>query len=281
MRPKAAREVPAADALPGGVQYSIKLDGFRAVAFARGSAPAVLQSRSERDLAPDFPDIARALAALPDGLVLDGELCAWHEGRFAFGQLVRSSRARARDEVAVAYVAFDLLAIPGHDVRDRPLRERWGLLQAALAGTGPPLQIVLATTDRAEALTWREALAPTGVEGLVAKGLDTAYRPKARPGWVKIRDTDTVDALVVAYTGTPRRPRALIAELADGTRALTAPQLDARQAREIAEAAAGRSRPPEDDPEHGPLHPVDPLPAEVLRDPGRTPYVRFVRLRGD
>ncbi|NUU22565.1 MAG: DNA ligase, partial [Streptomycetaceae bacterium] len=216
-----------------------------------------------------------------DGVVLDGELCAWHAGRFAFGQLIRSARARERDDVQVAYVAFDLLALPGHDIRGRPLRERWDLLAALLADVHPLLQLVMATNDRAEAMSWREALAPTGVEGLVAKGLDTTYRPQTRGSWLKVRDTDTVDAEVVAYTGTPRRPRALIVQLADGTEALTSPQLDARQAREVAEATAHRTHPPHDHPEHGLVHPTDPLPAEVLRDPGRTPYVRFVRLRGD
>ncbi|WP_436772235.1 ATP-dependent DNA ligase [Yinghuangia sp. YIM S09857] len=281
MRPKAVREVPAENALPGGTQYSIKLDGWRALAFARGGAPAVLQSRSGRDLAPDFPKIAAAVAALPQGVVLDGELCAWHEGRFAFGQLVRSARARARDSVQVSYVAFDLLAVPEHDVRALPLRERWDLLTTLLADAEPPLQIVMATDDRAEAVSWRAALAPTGVEGLVAKGLDTPYRPQLRRGWLKIRDADTVDATVVGFTGTPRRPRALLTRLDDGTEALTSPQLDARQATEVAAAAANRTHDAVDHPEHGRIHPTDPLPAEVLRDPGRTPYVRFIRLRGD
>lgn len=281
MRPKAVREVPAEDALPGGTQYSIKLDGWRALAFARGDAPAVLQSRSGRDLGPDFPGIAAAVAGLPEGVVLDGELCAWHEGRFAFGQLVRSSRARARDAVQVSYVAFDLLAVPERDVRALPLRDRWDLLHTLLADAEPPLQLVMATNDRAEALSWREALAPTGVEGLVAKGLDTAYRPQLRRGWLKIRDADTVDATVIGFTGSPRRPRALLTRLTDGTEALTSPQLDARQATEVAEAAAHRTHEVVDHPEHGRLYPTDPLPAEVLRDPGRTPYVRFIRLRGD
>lgn len=281
MRPKAVHEVPAEDALPGGTQYSIKLDGWRALAFARGDAPAVLQSRSGRDLASDFPGIAAAVAALPEGVVLDGELCAWHEGRFAFGQLVRSARARERDDVQVSYIAFDVLAVPGRDVRELPLRDRWDLLHTVLADAEPPLQIVMATTDRNEAMSWREALASTGVEGLVAKGLGTAYHPQLRRGWLKIRDTDTVDATVIGFTGTSRRPRALLTRLTDGTEALTSPQLDARQATEIAEATAHRTHDPVDHPDHGRVTPTDPLQAEVLRDPGRTPYVRFIRLRGD
>ncbi|MDI2131882.1 DNA ligase [Yinghuangia seranimata] len=274
--------MPRADALPGGVQYSIKLDGFRAVAFARGADPAVLQSRSGRDLAPDFPTVAAAVAELPDGTVLDGELCAWHEGRLDFGRLVQSARGRERDGVPVGYVAFDLLAVPGRDLRALPLRTRWELLIELLDGTGPPLQLVMATDDRAEALDWRAALAPTGVEGLVARGLDTPYQPRLRRAWLKIRDSDTADVTVLGYTGTARRPRALLTESADGTRAFTSPKLNAVQARDVGEALAGRELGgTEEDPDQGVVHLVEPLTAEVTAEVGRSPYVKFVRLRGD
>lgn len=183
MRPKAVPGLPDEDGMPGGVQYSIKLDGYRVVAFALGSGRAALQSRTGRDLAEDFPTVAAAVAALPAGTVLDGELCAWHDGRLAFDQLARTRAARDRDRVALTYAAFDLLAEPGRDVRELPLRERWDLLHSTLDGVGPPLEIVMATTDRAEAVGWQRALAPTGIEGLVAKGLGTRYSARLRTAW--------------------------------------------------------------------------------------------------
>ncbi|GAA4951305.1 hypothetical protein GCM10023205_10180 [Yinghuangia aomiensis] len=183
MRPKAVPDLPDEGGMPGGVQYSIKLDGFRVVAFALGSGRAVLQSRTGRDLAADFPTVAAAVAALPAGTVLDGELCAWHDGRLAFDQLARTRAARDRDRVALTYAAFDLLAAPGRDVRELPLRDRWELLHSTLDGVGPPLEIVMATTNRAEAVGWQRALAPTGIEGLVAKGLSTRYSARRRTAW--------------------------------------------------------------------------------------------------
>lgn len=187
MRPKIVPDLPDEDGLPGGVQYSIKLDGFRVVAFALGSGRAVLQSRTGRDLAEDFPTVAAAVAALPAGTVLDGELCAWHDGRLAFDQLARTRAARDRQRVALTYAAFDLLAEPGRDVRELPLRDRWELLHSTLDGTGPPLEIVMATTDRAEAVGWQRALAPTGIEGLVAKGLGTRYSARLRTAWQTVK----------------------------------------------------------------------------------------------
>ncbi|MFJ2581599.1 DNA ligase [Kitasatospora aureofaciens] len=283
MRPASVTAVPPADGLGGGgVQYELKLDGFRCVAFARGDRPAYLQSRTGRDLAPEFPPIAAAVARLPEGLVLDAELVAWQAGRFAFGELLRTRQTRAGDDVALGLIAFDVLALPGRDVRRLPLTDRRRLLLAALAGVPPPIQPVMATTDRAEALDWMERLAATGVEGLVCKAAGSAYRAHgAGRVWVKYRRSDTVDALVRAMTGPAARPHALIVELDDGRVLLTTPQLTPVQARQIAEAAHPCLAPPAHDPTHGTIHPLTtPLRAELTLT-GRPPTATFVRLRGD
>ncbi|MGW4891621.1 non-homologous end-joining DNA ligase [Kitasatospora sp. NPDC004240] len=283
MRPATVTAVPDEDGLGGdGVQYELKMDGFRCVAFARGDAPPVLQSRSGRDLAPEFPAVAAAVARLPAGLVLDAELVAWREGRFAFEELLRIRQTRQADEVVLGLVAFDVLAVPGRDVRARPLTERRRLLLDALDGVPPPVQPVLATTDRAEAMAWMEQLAETGVEGLVCKAAGSAYRARgAGRVWVKYRSGDTVDATVRALTGTATRPRALVLELDDGRVLLSSPPLTAVQARQVAEVGAGLVGPPARDPEHGTVHPLtDRVRAEV-RVTGRPPAAVFVRLRGD
>ncbi|MFD0279974.1 DNA ligase, partial [Kitasatospora sp. NPDC127111] len=147
MRPAAVPAVPPPDGLGGsGVLYELKLDGFRCVAFARGDRPPYLQSRTGRDLAGEFPPIAAAVARLPAGLVLDAELVAWRDGRFAFEQLLRTRQARAADDTALGLIAFDVLALPGRDVRRLPLVDRRRLLLAALADVPPPIQPVMATT---------------------------------------------------------------------------------------------------------------------------------------
>jgi hypothetical protein len=55
-----------------GWPFELKHDGFRAL--ARTGSCAQLLSRSGRSMAEPFPEIVTALARLPDGLVLDGEL---------------------------------------------------------------------------------------------------------------------------------------------------------------------------------------------------------------
>jgi ATP-dependent DNA ligase len=177
MRPELVSVVPSEDALPGGVQFSLKVDGFRCAAFQLDDR-VVLQSRSARDLAKDFPEVAVAVAKLPVGTVLDGELCAVVEGRFAFHQLLRSRAARVRDRVPVSLLVWDVLAVPGRDVRDLPLADRWESLREVMVGADPRVQLVAATTDRAMALCWYQTLAHTGIEGLVCRSLASAYRPR-------------------------------------------------------------------------------------------------------
>ncbi|AXK33478.1 DNA ligase [Streptomyces armeniacus] len=284
MRPRAARSVPASNGLPGGVQYSVKLDGLRIVAFARGGGRAVLQSRSGRDRAADFPAIAAGVAALPTGVVLDGELCAWKDGAFAFTELLRSRAARERDGVALSYIAFDVLAVPGRDVREEPLGERWELLTGVLRDAGPPLQQVMATTVRREAEQWEPTLAPLGVEGLVCRGLATRYRPgDPQSRWLKIRRSESYDALLVAVTGPADRPRAALLQLTDGRRVLCSPQLTPVQRHQVGDAITDRVGPARSDPEHGELRPVEPaLPAEVeITAGGPHRPVRFVRVRAE
>ncbi|MFI6847679.1 DNA ligase [Kitasatospora sp. NBC_00085] len=283
MRPAAVAAVPPPDGLGGsGVLYELKLDGFRCVAFARGERPPYLQSRSGRDLTAEFPPIAAAVARLPAGLVLDAELVAWRGGRFAFQELLRTRQARAADDTALGLIAFDVLALPGRDVRRLPLTDRRRLLLAALADVPPPVQPVMATTDRAEALAWMEQLADTGVEGLVCKAAGSSYRPRgAGHVWVKYRRSDTLDATVRAVVGTAARPRALVLELADGRVLLSTPQLTPAQARQVAEAAQGRLGAPVRDPDHGTLRPLTALLRAEVTVTGRPPTAAFVRLRGD
>ncbi|MFC8449054.1 DNA ligase [Kitasatospora sp. NPDC057223] len=285
MRPAAVPALPPEDGLGGaGVVYELKLDGFRCLAFARGRRPPYLQSRSGRDLCAEFPAIADAVARLPEGLVLDAELVAWQGGRFAFGELLRTPAARDADGVVLGLIAFDVLALPGgRDVRRLPLADRRRLLSEVLADVPPPVQAVLATGSRAEALSWSERLADSGVEGIVCKSLASAYRARgAGRAWVKYRPGDTTDATVTGFTGTPGRPRALLLRLADGTTVLGSPQLTPVQARQVAEAAAGLLDEPRTDPEHGTVHPLrSPLRAEVRIGTGRASGARFVRLRGD
>ncbi|MGW1827050.1 hypothetical protein ACWCP3_36885 [Streptomyces eurythermus] len=65
---------PGPGALPGGLRFQPKFDGYRAIVFTPWLAPGpvLVQSRSGSLMQSRFPDLVDAAADLPDGLVLDG-----------------------------------------------------------------------------------------------------------------------------------------------------------------------------------------------------------------
>jgi ATP-dependent DNA ligase len=241
----------------------------------------MLQTRAGRDIAADFPAVAKAVATSPPaGTVVDGELCAWHEGKLSFEDLLRTRAAREQRKTALAYVLFDVLADAGTDVRDLPLRDRLAHLHALMADTALPLQPILATGDREVAVGWIDQFADQAIEGIVAKPLASRYHPSGAAGWVKYRRTDTADATVLAITGTARRPQAVLLRLADGTEMLTSPRLTAVEARALADELAGLLGTPQQHSEAGMLLPVtEPLLAEIRLGSGRHRTATFVRLR--
>lgn len=280
-----------------GLAYEPKFDGHRLVVL-RSQADVVLQARSGRIVTAAFPDLAAAARQLPAGTVLDGEVVVWHAGRTDFALVQRRAAATAARAAVLArslpasYAAFDVLELAGLDLRGRPYERRRALLVELLLPLGPPLQPVPMTTDPELAATWYETLPASGIEGLVVKRLDQSY-PAGRRGWSKLRHTNVRDAAVVGYTGTPRRPLALVLALPgeDETPLVSSPLTAALRA-EVARAVAGRDAQGGGDTAPAtvtaiglgeiPFRPLDPpLAAEVRHTSARHPPPEVLRLRTD
>jgi ATP-dependent DNA ligase len=217
MLAKSTDHLPAERELPGGSSYEPKWDGFRALLGIDGNGHAQLRSRRGTDLTRSFPDIAGPAAAqLPPGTLLDGELVIWGGAELDFSALQKriagpSRAATLAKAKPASYLAFDIIALHGTDLTDEPLRIRRRKLQSLVPQLKPPLQITPATKDRAIAENWLRdyADAAVGVEGLVIKGLGTRYHP-GRRGWLKLRTTESAEAIVGAVGGTLRNPDRLI-----------------------------------------------------------------------
>ena len=188
MLTKTASTLPGPTALPGGTVWEWKYDGYRAVLQAPATNGIRLWSRNGTNLADVFPDlVAAATEQIPPGVVLDGEAVVFADGTLSFDQLQHrmASRPAAVAQLAqqhpASYVAFDVLAVAGADVRQLPWRDRRLLFDELGGGFQPPLQISPYTDDHQTALDWFAAL-PPGIEGLVAKGQATPYQP-GRRGW--------------------------------------------------------------------------------------------------
>src|SRR5437879_6113134 len=188
-----------------GWLFELKLDGYR-VRAGREQGEARLLTRKGNDISAAFPELARALAALPfEGFILDAELVVPDEaGRPSFQGLqnrVRVSRGLevrrgAVETPAVLYV-FDLLAFEGYDLRPLPLEQRKALLEQIVPRVGP-LKYLSHFEKDGEALY--EQVVKMGLEGIVAKKADAPYRAGRSPNWLKIRADRTDDFVVVGFT---------------------------------------------------------------------------------
>jgi len=188
-----------------GWLFEPKLDGYRVLAARARGEPRLL-TRNGNDYSAGFPEVLRAVAALPfDRLVLDGEVVALDEaGRPSFQRLQGRARLRrpidirhAAVNTPVTYYAFDLLGFEDFDLRPLPLSARKSALRQVLPPVGP-LRYLEHVEREGEAL-YQEA-ERLGLEGVVAKKIASPYRAGRTPAWLKVRSRKTGDFVVVGFT---------------------------------------------------------------------------------
>src|SRR3954447_15083652 len=155
MLAKLADEVPGGDYL-----YEPKWDGFRAIVF-HGGSELFIQSRDSRPLDRYFPELHDGLLeALPKGCVLDGEIVIATSHGLDFDALqlrlhpAASRVAKLANESPASFVAFDILADGGRDLRNTMFGERRAQLEVLLAAIEPPIHLTPSTRERSVAVKW-------------------------------------------------------------------------------------------------------------------------------
>jgi DNA ligase D-like protein (predicted ligase) len=204
-----------ADALPegSGWTYELELDGYRALAIKAGGEVRV-RSRNDKDFNRKYPKIARALAPLPDETVIDGEVVALDAaGRPSFNDLQNGSAG-----ATIVYYVFDVMVLGGRNVMGEPLATRRELLtREVLPLLGDPVRE--APRFDAALADLIAAVRAQGLEGLVAKRLDSVYEPGMRSGaWRKMRINRSEEFVIGGYTRGGRTFDAIVIGRWDGDR---------------------------------------------------------------
>jgi ATP-dependent DNA ligase len=209
-----------AEALPeeGPFLYEPKWDGFRAIVFRRGGE-LYIQSRDLRPLDRYFPELHESLlAGLPPDCVVDGEIVIATPHGLDFDALqlrlhpAASRVAKLAQSSPSSFVAFDLLAIDGADVRDRAQAERRQQLERAFAGAVPPIYLTPATRDRAVAADWLTRFEGAGLDGVMVKPEQGIYEPGKR-AMIKVKHARTADCVVAGFRWHKNGPGTLIGSL--------------------------------------------------------------------
>jgi bifunctional non-homologous end joining protein LigD len=182
--------------------YEIKWDGIRAVVFSEPGRMRLV-TRNGNDVTARYPELARMNRALSmHRAILDGEVVAFDaDGRPSFGalqgrmHLTRDAQVkRLAKEAPVTYMAFDLLWLDGRSLMDRPYADRRAALRALLADgerwqvpdhvVGGGTELLAATREQ-------------GLEGIVAKRVDSPYEPGRRGGaWRKVKNTNRQELVI-------------------------------------------------------------------------------------
>src|SRR5262249_31566619 len=172
--------------------YEIKYDGVRALAIRDGGSVRIF-GRSGLEATVNYPEVVLALGKLPfTRFVLDGEIIAFdRDGRPSFQALQRRIQAHDRGQIAAMalvdpapYYIFDLLAFDRFDLRGHALETRKELLRRMIRGEG-----LLRYSDYHTGIgrAFDDAVAELGLEGVVAKRLNSSYQAGRGGGWLKIK----------------------------------------------------------------------------------------------
>ncbi|WP_091603199.1 non-homologous end-joining DNA ligase [Micromonospora mirobrigensis] len=195
--------------LPAGAgwAYEFKWDGIRALADIQQHRQR-LYARSGVDVTVAYPELI-TLAEQVDDALLDGEVVLFTDGQPSFTALAErmhvrnaAKAARLAATVPVTYMVFDLLRLRGEDLTGRPYRER----RAALESLGLGAARWAVPPAFGDGPATYEAAGEHGLEGVMAKRVDSAYRSGVRsPEWVKVKLEVTGDFVVGGWRPGARK----------------------------------------------------------------------------
>ena len=194
-------EAELVDALPEGDdwQYEPKWDGFRGI-LENLDGEVHLWSRNARPLLRYFPELAALGERLPPRSAVDGEIVIEREGALDFDALqmrLHPAESRIRKlsaEMPAGFVLFDVLLWDGESLHGKPLEERRAKAETL------PYDVSPATRDVGEARAWLDRLDVAGLDGVIAKRLDSPYLPGSREAVQKVKGLRTADCVVLGVT---------------------------------------------------------------------------------
>ena len=183
--------------------FEVKWDGTRALAYIDGDGYRIL-NRRDRDIGYRYPELG-CLADLPAGTILDGEIVVLRDGKPDFNLLQQREQAQrplriqtlAR-QIPATYVVFDQLYDRYRPFLNEPLTERRESLRKRLAEC--PSQLCMSEGVVGDGIAYFHRACDEGLEGVVAKRLDSPYLPgKRTDAWLKIKRGETVLCVVIGF----------------------------------------------------------------------------------
>lgn len=201
LRPMQAASAEAPFSSPDYL-FEVKWDGLRCLVFRDPEGRVHVHDRGLNDITASVPEVVAAAARIPRGSVIDGELVATDsDGRPDYPRLRQrlAGGASLREQIPVAYLAFDALYLEEKPLLRQPLSRRRARLRKAVEAGG---HIFVPDHIEEDGVELFEACLERGLEGVVAKHKQSPYVAGQRsPFWLKVKAVKSDDFVVIGWTG--------------------------------------------------------------------------------
>jgi bifunctional non-homologous end joining protein LigD len=198
--------------------HEIKFDGYRIVAHIE-HGKARLMTRNGQDWTKRLRAQAKQLETLPvQQAILDGELVALSAGGASSFRDLQEALSR-KQTAPLTYHAFDLVYLDGYDLSAVPLIERKEALAQLLQAAGYESGGMVRYSDHVQGQgpDFFEQACSLGLEGIISKRADAAYRSGRGKLWLKVKCSTQHDEFVVGGYTPPAGARSGFGALLLGT----------------------------------------------------------------
>jgi len=182
--------------------HEVKFDGYRALVSLGRGGPRVF-TRNGHDWSDKFETLLPAFEPLAcEAALVDGEIVAG-AGLQGFSALQKAIKARG----PFRFYAFDLLALDGETLTDRPLSERRKALEGIFRDVPPLGQVDLSPIIDTSADEALGTICGAGGEGIISKRADMPYRGTRTKAWLKVKCERRDEFVILGWQKSDKRGR--------------------------------------------------------------------------
>lgn len=186
-----------------GWQYEVKWDGYRTLAYIN-NGQITLQSRNLKSFDERFFPIARLMKTWKINALIDGEIVVLNSQGISDFEALQNWRKESDGELV--YFVFDLLWYDGKNLMKLPLEQRQSILNHILPAEDDHIR--LSKTFRTGGKAFFQSAEKIGLEGIMAKKIDSTYHPDYRSReWLKIKTHGRQEVIIGGYTKKDASPK--------------------------------------------------------------------------
>lgn len=193
------------DSPPDGEDWSheIKFDGYRTQVI-KDADGIRLYTKNGYDWTTRYRYLAEEAASIEaENFIVDGETIMVNEAGLSDFHALQSAITKRRPSRDLYLVAFDLLHLNGHDLRDMPVEDRREILQEMIPAVGR-IQFSKAMPGTGD-FVYR-LVDQAGLEGMVSKRRDSFYRSGPTMNWRKIKCFDEKEMDIIGVKRERGKP---------------------------------------------------------------------------